>query len=447
MSAVELVERPERDAAAVRPPATGAARSGDPVGAVLVALLVAVLLTQRLGLPVGSTPIPLALLLGLVAIAVLLPRGHLRVDRVRLELFALGAGACLLATVLVFAVGDGASVTSIGLLIAVWAPFVLRVRPGRLPSMLRVARAFVRFMVAAALVGVAQLAAQFTGLWEYTDYLGESLPGLTLQSFNTNAPLYFESEIYKANALVFLEPSFLSQFCALAVAVALVLRAPTWQIVALVAGVASSVSGTGIVLLVVIVVVVLLRARHLLTVGLVLATLTAAVLVALSPVAPLLESRTDEITQEGTSGSLRFVQPWTEVVDGLKLDDQRYVIGSGAGSTQRELTFNPDAPVVYTVVPKLLYEYGVLGGGLFAVFIVIALLDRIPWKVVPVTVLVMLFLLSGSLLQPQTVLVGWLLTGVWAEQGVGRRGLLGSRRRASSHRGGRAAALRRPVAR
>jgi hypothetical protein len=224
-----------------------------------------------------------------------------------------------------------------------------------------------------------------------------------------------------------------------------VLRAPAWQVVSLVAGVASAVSGTGIILLLATSLIVVVRARHLLTVGLVIAVLTAVVLVALSPVFPLLESRVDEFSEEGTSGSLRFVQPWSEVAVGLGEDEQRYVIGSGAGAVQRELTFSNSAPVVYPVVPKAVYEYGALAGGLFVLFIVIALLDRMPWKVVPGTVLVMVFFLSGNLLHPQTVLIAWLLTSLWAEQDVGPRGVLGSLRRATTHRGGRAAVLRRSV--
>ncbi len=424
------------------PPVTAAA---DPLGPVLATLMVLLVLTQRIGLPVGATQVALALPLTLIAVLVLLPGRHLRVDRVRLELFAIATLACLLATVLVFAFDDGASITSIGLLIATWGAFVLRVGPGRLPQMLLVARTFVRLMVGLALVGVAQLIAQFAGVWEYRDYVGEALPNLEIDNFNTNNPLFYESPIIKANGFIFLEPSFFSQFCALGVAVALVLRAPAWQVVSLVAGVASAVSGTGIILLLATSLIVVVRARHLLTVGLVIAVLTAVVLVALSPVFPLLESRVDEFSEEGTSGSLRFVQPWSEVAVGLGEDEQRYVIGSGAGAVQRELTFSNSAPVVYPVVPKAVYEYGALAGGLFVLFIVIALLDRMPWKVVPGTVLVMVFFLSGNLLHPQTVLIAWLLTSLWAEQDVGPRGVLGSLRRATTHRGGRAAVLRRSV--
>lgn len=425
------------------PPPRG---GSDLLGPVLSTLVVLLLLTQRLGLPVGSTPVAMALPLVLVAVLVLLSDGLLRVDRVRLELFAIATLACLLATVLVFALGDEGSITSVGLLIATWGVFVLRAGPGRLPEMLQVARTFVRTMVVLALLGVAQLVSQFAGVWSYTDYIGTALEVLTFDNFNTSNPLFYESPIIKANGFVFLEPSFFSQFCALGVAVALVVRAPTWQVVALVAGVASAVSGTGIILLAATSVIVLLRARHLISLGLVIAVLTAAVIVALTPIGPLLEGRVGEFNQQGTSGSLRFVQPWSEVATGLEGDDQRYVIGSGAGSVQRELTFSFSAPVVYPVIPKAVYEYGVIAGGLFTLFIVVAMLDRMPWRVVPGTALVMVFFLSGNLLHPQTVLVVWLLTSVWTEQEVRRRSLLGALRRSTTHPGA-SRAVRRPAAR
>lgn len=415
--------------------------------AVLVPFMVLLVLTQRAGVDVGGSPVPVALVLGGLVVLLLAPGGLLRLDRVRFELYAIGVLACLTTTVLVYALGDQASLPSFALLLASWAPFVLVVAPGHLGTLRRLGRAYVRLMVVLALVGVAQLLAQFAGAWVYADYVGDLLGPFAVGGYNNSIEIFYDAGVYKANAFVFLEPSFLSQYCALAVAVALVLRAPTWQIVALVAGVAASVSGTGILLLLVTFGLVLVRARHLLTVGLVLATLTATVLIALTPIAPLLQSRTDELGQEGTSGSLRFAQPWTEVVQGLEEDDQRYVIGSGAGAAQRELTFSFSDPVVYPVVPKLAYEYGILAGGLFTIFILISLLDGMPWRVVPGATVVLLFVLSGSLLQPQTILLAWLLTSAWAGQEVGSRGLLGSQRRSTAHRRGRAPVLRRSVSR
>lgn len=396
-------------------------RSRTPVVRVVTGLLVLVLLLQRVLVPVGADPVPVTILLAYGAVAVLLIGGHLRVDRLRAELLGLAAGMCLLATIVASFLGANPSITSIGLLLVLYVLWTLKVGPGHAATLERVGRNFVRTMVVFALVGVAQLSTQLLGLWTYTDFIGELLPADFLpRTYNTNIPLVYGSSIYKGNAFVFLEPSFMSQFCALGAIVAIVLRAPSWQVLALVAGVFSAVSGTGIVLLGVGGVLVLVRAGwlirpvHLVALGL------AALAVLLSPVAPLLLDRVGETSQVGSSGYLRFVQPYTEVAGALQAEPIRFLVGAGAGSVERVLPSvrggQAGQAVVYTIIPKLFFEYGLVAGGLFVLFIVVALLDRGAWRVVPGSVLAAIFVLSGSLLQPHTVIVAWLLTGLWADQ-------------------------------
>lgn len=66
--------------------------------------------------------------------------------------------------------------------------------------------------------------------------------------------------------------------------------------------------------------------------------------------------------------------------------------------------------VLYVILPKLAYEYGVIAGGLFAIFLVVATLRGTPWRVVPGSLLFMTFFLSGALLQPQTAFLAWVFT-------------------------------------
>ncbi len=70
--------------------------------------------------------------------------------------------------------------------------------------------------------------------------------------------------------------------------------------------------------------------------------------------------------------------------------------------------------ILYSIIPKLVFEYGVIAGGLMILFLVLATLDRAPWRVVPATLVVMTFALSGALLQPQTAVLVWLLAGLGA---------------------------------
>ncbi|WP_409331691.1 hypothetical protein [Trujillonella humicola] len=403
------------------PPAAAPASRPLPLRGI-TALLVVLVLTQRIGIPLGENSVSVAIPLVYAGLALLLVRHRLGVSRLRLELLLLALVGVITATVVVSSQQITVSMTSFLLLLVIYVPWVLRLRcdPAQArDGLAHVGRGFVRLMVVLALVGVGQLATQLLGVWRYEDYLLEWLgEDWLVPGYNISIPLVYDSPTYKANAFVILEPSFLSQLCALAVVIGLVLRVRAWQLLILVAGMASSVSGTGIILLAVGALLVVLRAPRALRPGYVVAGLVAVVLVLLSPVAPLLLERSDETTQQGSSGYQRFVQPYDEVLAGLEDEPLRYAWGAGAGTSERLLDSSRGGTqigqaAVYTTVPKLVFEYGLIAGGLFALFIVVSLLDRVPWRVVPGTLLVMTFFLSGALLQPQTAYLAWLLTAFW----------------------------------
>jgi hypothetical protein len=116
------------------------------------------------------------------------------------------------------------------------------------------------------------------------------------------------------------------------------------------------------------------------------------------------------------------VAPYQQVLAGLADDPVRYVTGAGPGNAERLLASaraGGGADVLSSVVPKLTFEYGVLAGGLVVLFLLVGTLSRAPWRVVPGTVVVMVFFLSGALLQPQTTFLAWLFTGFGSDDGPG----------------------------
>ena len=385
----------------------------------IVLLLVALVLGQRFGFRVGEASVSLTIPLVFTLSALLLWQGRARVDRFRAELFLLATIGVGAATALAGISGARLSPTSLLLLLAIHLPWVLRGSAASRAALAHVGRTFVRLMVCVAVVGVLQLTSQLAGLWQYEDYLSTIVgEELLVQDFNDSNPLFYGSPVYKANAFVMLEPSFLSQYCALAVLIGVVLRIRAWQLLVLIAGLASSVSGTGVLLLVVGALLVLVRTPRNIRPSYAVAATAAFVLVLVSPVAALLLERSSEPTQPGTSGYQRFVAPYEETLVGLETDPARYLIGAGAGSAERLLESDRAGQlgqaVVYTTVPKLTFEYGLVAGGVFALFIVLTMVDRVPWRVVPGALIFMTFFLSGGLLQAHTAYLAWLLTGFWA---------------------------------
>ncbi|TFV61218.1 UNVERIFIED_ORG: hypothetical protein E4P37_19160 [Bacillus sp. AZ43] len=387
----------------------------------LTVLLVGLVLGQRFGFRVGEASVSLTIPLVYAVIVLLAWTGRVRPDRFRVELFLLATAGLLAVTAAIGLSGNFYSPTSLLLLIAIHLPWLLRATETGAVQLAQFGRTFVRIMLVVATVGVLQLGAQFAGVWEYRDVLTEVVGKQWLvQDFNHSNALFYASPIYKANGFVMLEPSFLSQYCALAVIIGVVLRVQAWQLLVLIAGLASSVSGTGILLLLAGALLVLFRAPRLIRPAYIAAAGVGLVLVLLSPVAGLLLERSDEPARPGTSGYQRFVAPYEETLGGLEQEPVRNLVGEGAGSAERVLASDRAGQVgqavVYTTIPKLVFEYGLLAGGAFALFIVLSMVDRAPWRVVPGTLIIMTFVLSGGLLQAHTAFLTWLFTGFWARE-------------------------------
>jgi hypothetical protein len=387
---------------------------------VVASLLVLAVFGQRFTLPAGGIPLALPLVGSYVAVFLLRVRGGIRYNRVRTELYMMAAGAVVVASWFSAQQGHGLSVNSLFLLLVIYLPWVFCVSTDYTELWPRVARLFVRMMVVAGVVGVAQMLAQVSGLWAYEDYLGTFVPPeLLAQGYNTSFPIAYNSPIVKANAFVFLEPSFLCQYLALALVVGVIVRARSWQLLLLALGMASTLSGTGILLLVVGVTLVVVRAPRLIRPPYVLAGLLGLVIVFQTPAADMLLSRSDEASESGSSGSLRFVQPYTEVFAGLQAEPVRYLVGAGPGTSDRLLESDAGGrigeAVVYTIAPKLAFEYGLIAAVVFMAFMLVSILRGPPMPVLPGAVIFMLFFLSGSLLQPHTVATAWLLTSIWGQ--------------------------------
>jgi hypothetical protein len=224
--------------------------------------------------------------------------------------------------------------------------------------------------------------------------------------------------VYKGTAFVLLEPSFLSQFCALAIVIGIMLDVRAWQILLLGCGLASAVSGTGLILLGTGALLLLLRNPRRLRPTYVATGAVVAAVFLFSPVSDFLLRRQDEFAEGGTSANSRFVAPYIEAWEGLQAEPLRFLVGAGPGSVDRLINgVAIGADVLYGTLTKLAFEYGILAGGLFVLFLVLAVVDRTPWRVVPGALLVMVFLLSGALLQPQTAVLVWLFSGIGATEG------------------------------
>ncbi len=391
---------------------------------VLQTLLVVTILGQRILVPIGELPVSLTLIAAFIALVLARLRGGIQYNRVRSELYIAAGAVIALCAWFTSWRGDNISMNSMMLLLVIYLPWVFCVSPQFLDLMQPLLRTFVRLMVGIAVVGAGQMVAQVALGWKYEDYmaewLGDPLAELWLdQGYNTNNPISFTNPVIKANSFVFLEPSFLCQFCALALIISLLLRAPAWQPLILGIGMAATLSGTGILLLALGIALLFVLVPNRIRPSYLVAGIVGLAIVFSTPAADILLDRRDETSRSGSSGSLRFVQPYTEVTKGLAEDPSRYVVGAGPGASDRLLESSAKddqgEAVVYGIAPKMAFEYGFVAAVLFVAFLLVSILRGPPLPVLPTSVIFMIFFLSGSLLQPPTIVLAWLLTSIWGK--------------------------------
>jgi hypothetical protein len=389
---------------------------------VLAALRLAVLavaVLQRFAVPGIGTALCLPVVLAVVGYLGL--GGALVEDRQRTRLYLLAAGGCCAAALLsalhFASEASDWSLNSVALLVVLYAPFCLRLRPEHRHLYRPVLEFFNAVMAVLACVAVAQWLAQLAG-WTYRDPLDALPEPLLLQGYNTTYPIQYGSPIMKANAVVFLEPSFCSQFLAVALIVQVLLGGRRWRLPLYAAGLLATVAGTGLVLAGVGLAALAVRRGLAWTVRVLLVLLLLGAVLQGTLPGRILAGRATERTEQDSSTQARFVTPYVLVADGLARDTATLLVGRGPGvvsKTAGARYFNAEGiDANYPVVPKLAAEYGAVAATLFVVFMVVALTRGTPSATVSAMMLAVYFFLSGSLLQPHTVLAAWLFTSLFA---------------------------------
>jgi hypothetical protein len=264
-------------------------------------------------------------------------------------------------------VGMQDSLYSVFLLCSIYAGGVFTFKNLENAELVAVLRVFVRVMTGVAVVAVAIFLAQFVG-WHYSDLLAEVIPQQFLeQGYVTSYPIAAGSDIYRSNGIVFLESSFCSLFLGVAVLCQIAInprRVST--LLVLVAAMGTCMAGSGLVIVLVGLAASLYRRRTRSSIKSLAALGIIALAILISPLGQSFVERTGEFGRQGSSASLRFVQPYDEYPPEVW---KAPLFGHGAGSTSRfaEATGNPG--LIATPPLKLGYEYGLVVTALFLIFL------------------------------------------------------------------------------
>lgn len=323
----------------------------------------ACLFLQRIGIRLGTLQVPIVVPIVASAVFVLLLRGQAAVARTALTQYCL-FGICALVSAifcnLVPPTGTTPSLNSLGYLLVMYAPLLVRIGPAFEPrGALTIFRSFVTVIAA---LGCAQFAAQFAGieLFSFKGIVPESL--LLEDGYNVVIPLAYGSNVFKSNGVFLLEPSIFSQFAALGLAVELLYFGSPKRMALLAMAMVTAFSGTGILVLacaVIVAMVVERRSfRRLLRFGIVGGIVLASFTALASPeYVDSFAKRAGELDSEQSSGFVRFVSPYAMLAE--LGPDPRFLVGFGPGTAERFDSLGYAHGV--NALTKMLIEYGVFG--------------------------------------------------------------------------------------
>ncbi len=323
---------------------------------------------------------PVSVLVPLTGVWMLwgLYRGYFQFNLVRLPWFLLtmGTGALLMPLQVLLVPDSSLSLTAWALIAAVWCPFVLQVNDSDAVGYLPLLRAVGWSGVGLGVVAIAMIVTQFLGV-QYQDWFANLVPAtwrFQEDMYVITYPVEYGSEIYRSNAWIGLEPSFVSAQLGITLIASLLVRMRWWVIALQVLAIGSTYSGSGILLLVLALAVMIAHRYPLPWRGYLVAAAVGLVGVFASGAGAMMLGRLAEGSNSRSSTSLRTVTPYELVWPIFERSPIGMLVGRGPGASQ-DVVDAFGIPGLLAPTPlKLLFEYGFVGGGMLAVFMVVCVM-------------------------------------------------------------------------
>lgn len=266
-----------------------------------------------------------------------------------------------------------ASLKSYLYLLAIYGLYMLRFRDRTL-SFEMAQNIFLTCMLIAGVCGIVQFLGQFVIGFERVFPL-EFLPESILAAgYNVIIPLTYGASIVKSNGIFFLEPSFFSQFLAIALVMELLGRQRPIRSAIYVLAMLLSYSGTGLITAAIFGPFALMRRVN---VPIILGGLLVAIIVVLSMGALELDTifgRAGEFTSPESSGFARFISPFYLIRDFLLPSPDNFLFGMGPGMITPAL----DKATLHAYIAhdptwiKVIFEYGLVGGLAILIYVISA---------------------------------------------------------------------------
>ncbi|MEZ5930537.1 MAG: hypothetical protein R3F54_01010 [Alphaproteobacteria bacterium] len=374
-------------------------------------ILGCVTIGQRFAVPFDESQFGVGFLLCLLTTMVLALSGRLTVDPVRVILYAVGMGGCLLT---LFFKRDGFSFISLLMLFAVYISYIFSFRLTYLQYR-QILSTFQDIMLFCVWCGIAQFLIQFPLSPDFMFPFDMVLPEpMFIPEFNLRIPITESLPYEKSTGLWFLEPSHFSQFLAFAVIIELRHFNRPKRLILYLGSMGLCFSGTGLVLLTMVgAILAVVQGRVALILLAVLGFLSILLFRDVFPFSVFYD-RLSDFSNPLASGSGRFIAPYWVIADMIESGHSSILLwGVGPGELKTVVEFT-DFFVQDSSWFKLVIEYGFVAVLFFGMFFLTSLFRNSPDRILSVACLVQFLFLGGYLLSFYVHFL-YLVIVVWPE--------------------------------
>ncbi|HEU5487049.1 MAG TPA: hypothetical protein VFU98_19255 [Microlunatus sp.] len=391
-------------------------RTRDPVPW-LVGLFAANVLLQRISVP--NLSIPIIVPISVIWVGLVLYAGVAVLNFRRLLLWLLGAGisAGLVIAQVLLVEGPFVSVNSWALWMTVWLPLIVHFVDRRWETYLKALRG-----VANVGLGLAALSLVFTGVQylgvPYKDWVAQVVPSsLLVSGYVVSYPVTYGSEIYKSNAWIGLEPSFVSFMLGVCVVAAVVARLHWAKVSVLLLAMLTTTAGSGLAIVITFVAVTIISGRGRSLFRYALPAVALAVLFTFTLLGEAILSRVTEAGQSRSSTSLRMIEPYLFLWPHWLADPMGVLLGYGPGSSAWVVANAGILGLLVPSVAKVLFDYGLIGG-LILIALMVSTFVRAPEPRFALAMAISMFTVQAA--SPGLVICAVCVAALWSPAARGR---------------------------
>ena len=370
-------------------------------------LPVALVFGNRVVLFKGSLDIPFIVFVILITTIYWRIKGQIQVEAKRLYLYLLVISLAIFVNSVSFQYSADFSVFSLIYLLILYFPVIFIFKNVNEANTLF--KYYQRSMMIIGLIGILQFITQLIGV-PYRDWLLLSFPQF-IGEFNTSIPLFRGSSLFRSNGLFLLEPSFYSQYLAIAILLDLFhfkyfKRLPIFLVAILL-----SFSGTGVIILLFGLIANIPRIpfRRIMFPGFLLVLILVSFFT--SDFGSVTIDRLAEFGNQNSSAYNRFIAPFESFKFWYAESINVFIFGGGAGSIDSfRASIKGSIPVMHpNFFIKSYYEYGLVFGALLLLFVLYLFWGRKPVSKLSLPLFIMYAIVSSGLLNAQQLYFCYLL--------------------------------------